>query len=94
MTEFFLCAAANRNDHLCRATPLNQRNKIWIFDFESIARRDITILASESVTLPAATNPTVFAWRVRWERSKKLLQSPPPFNLASRCFKYFRPEMR
>ena len=45
MTEFFLCAAANRDDHLCRATPLNQRNKSWIADFESIARRDVTILA-------------------------------------------------
>ena len=47
MTEFFLCAAANRNDHLCRATPLNQRNKIWIGNVESIARRDVTILAGD-----------------------------------------------
>ena len=52
MTEFFLCAAANRDDHLCGATLLNQRNKIWIGNFESIARRDITILAGNRKRFP------------------------------------------
>src|SRR5215471_15996685 len=44
MTEFFLCAAANRNDHVSRATTLDQREKIWIGDFDFITRRDMTIL--------------------------------------------------
>ena len=41
MTQFFLCAAANPDDHVCRATTLNQREKIWIAYFNFITRRDV-----------------------------------------------------
>lgn len=44
-TELFLWAAANRNDYMRRTLLFNLGKKISIFDFLSVPRRCVTILA-------------------------------------------------
>jgi hypothetical protein len=44
ITEFLLCAAANRDDHMCGAKLLNQLKKILIIDFQAVPGRDVTVL--------------------------------------------------
>ena len=94
ISELFLRAAADRDDHMRRAMLFNQRKKILIFDFRTVPRRDITILARRSEMLRGATNRIIFVARVRWEEPRKLLCSPRLSTLPSRCFRYLRPEMR
>src|SRR5882724_5591561 len=45
ISELFLCAAANRNDDVCRTILFDKRKKISIFDFRSIQRRNVTTVA-------------------------------------------------
>src|SRR5215831_14078891 len=92
MAEFFLCAAANRNDHVCRATTTNQRNKTWIADFHSITRRDVTILAGNRYRFPprpiqqlsrgalVRNDPKYFSALRAFERCEKMLQVFEPRN--------------
>src|SRR6266404_7671943 len=44
ISELFLCAAANRDHRVRRAAFLNERQKMSIFDFQTILRRDIAVV--------------------------------------------------
>ena len=44
ISELFLCTAANRDDDVRRAILFNHRNKMSIFDFQAVLRRDIAAL--------------------------------------------------
>jgi hypothetical protein len=43
ISELFLYAAANGNDHMRQTLLFNQGQKISIFDFRSVPRRNVTI---------------------------------------------------
>ncbi len=85
ITEFFLCAAANRDDHMRRAMPLNQRKKISVFDFQSVPRRDITILAGSWKRFPARPIEQFLSCAFAGKDPENF-SGPLPFQLAQQMF--------
>ena len=67
VTEFFLCAAADGDDHMRGAILFQQQKEISVFDFQAVPGRDITVLVGNGKTFPILDEPYVCLSCCLWQ---------------------------
>src|SRR6266542_4931001 len=88
ITELFLRAAANRDHHMCRAILFHQREKISVFDFQSVPRRDVTIFHLDWQSFaPQPINQ--FSSRAFVRQDPENLSGPLAFQFAEQMLQIF-----